>query len=438
MISKLKPTTRSFLYALLHPWVSSASRVFYRKFRVEGLENFPKNGTPTILISNHQNGLMDPLLCCLIAPRQVHFLTRADIFRKPFIRSIMTGMNMMPIFRQHDRVPDMIGMNQRVFEICIERLRRGAVIGLFPEGNHGNKKVLRPFKKGMARLVYLAQETHPELANIQVVPFGLDYSSYEAFQSDITVRIGKPISLHDWFAEHPNDPKNQSGLMHHVRGELLKSIYDLRPSGHYKLLAEALVLLEQTTKSGFEENKLKIQALGRYIDGDDNNGPQLEHTLEKVKTSLAALKAGPHDLFVQYNHPILRAIALLFLLPFTLCALVIHGIPYALTAYLVKNMIKDPHFKSSFKLIIGLLSFTLFHGIVFGAVGANFGWRWGLVYLLSALVCGNFGLIFRRMFRAMKLNYRTSKWKKQNARLWTEAQAWKKELFLRMTPKHKA
>lgn len=434
MIQNLKTKTSSFLYAFLHPWVYASGRVFYRSMRIEGLEKFPPNGTPTILISNHQNGLMDPLLCCMIAPRQLHFLTRADVFRNPIARKIVTGMNMMPVFRMHDKVADMGGMNQKIFEISVERLKKGAVIGMFPEGNHGNKKILRPFKKGLARLAYLAHETYPEMKDFQVVPVGLDYSHYEGFQSDVTIRVGDPIPLHDWLNDHPNDPKSHGALMQHVREGLLKTLHDLRPSSHYKLLSEALLLVQRTTDTPFEEQKAKMAQLGTYLDAPDNNGPQLEHTLEKLSDDLNQVKLEPIDLFEEKGSSIKHLLTLLLLLPFHLVALILHGIPFAATALLVKKMVKDPHFISTFKLVLGMVIFTFYHVGVFAYIGSEMGWRWGLAYLLSALLCGNFALIFRRNFRNFKKIMRVTRWKNQQSELWTEAQAWQKELLLRMSP----
>lgn len=434
MIQNLKTKTNSFLYTFLHPWVYASARVFYRTMRIEGLDKFPPNGTPTILISNHQNGLMDPLLCCLISPRQLHFLTRADVFRKPVARKIVTSLNMMPVFRAHDRVADMSGMNQKIFEICVGRLRKGAVIGMFPEGNHGNKKILRPFKKGMARLAYLAHETYPDMQDFQVVPVGLDYSDYEGFRSDVTIRVGDPIPLQNWLNTHPNNPKNQGALMQLVREGLLKTLYDLRPSSHYTLLSEALLLLQRTTHTSFEEQKVKMAQFGTYLDAPDNNGPQLEHTLEKLKDDLNSVKLEPIDLFEDKGTSSILMLKLLFLLPFLLFSLVLHGIPFASTAILVKKMVKDPHFVSTFKLILGMVIFTFYHVVVFTFIGSELGWRWGLAYLLSALLCGNFALIFRRNFRNFKKIMRVTRWKNQESELWIEAQAWQKELLLRMSP----
>ena len=60
-----------------------------RYFRIRGLDGFdslPKPGTSAIFISNHQNGMMDPMPICAFIPQQMHYLTRADVFWNPVFR----------------------------------------------------------------------------------------------------------------------------------------------------------------------------------------------------------------------------------------------------------------------------------------------------------------------------------------------------------------
>jgi 1-acyl-sn-glycerol-3-phosphate acyltransferase len=50
---------------------------YYRRIKVFGSENLPKKGA-VIIISNHQNALLDPVISCVLLRRQIHWLTRAD------------------------------------------------------------------------------------------------------------------------------------------------------------------------------------------------------------------------------------------------------------------------------------------------------------------------------------------------------------------------
>ena len=57
-------------------------RVFYRNVEAAGLDRVPAAG-PTILVLNHPNGLMDPLLLLCLSPRPVSFLAKSPLFTMP-------------------------------------------------------------------------------------------------------------------------------------------------------------------------------------------------------------------------------------------------------------------------------------------------------------------------------------------------------------------
>ena len=61
-------------------------RVFYRRIEASGLARVPASG-PTILVLNHPNGLMDPLLLLCLSPRPVSFLAKSPSSRCPSSRS---------------------------------------------------------------------------------------------------------------------------------------------------------------------------------------------------------------------------------------------------------------------------------------------------------------------------------------------------------------
>ncbi len=60
---------QSWLYSLIEPWVSNGLELFFDGFHVKGLEHIPKSG-PIMLLANHQNAMIDPLICCRVVPHQ--------------------------------------------------------------------------------------------------------------------------------------------------------------------------------------------------------------------------------------------------------------------------------------------------------------------------------------------------------------------------------
>jgi 1-acyl-sn-glycerol-3-phosphate acyltransferase len=168
--------SRHWGYSLALQLVRSAVTRFHRIEGIDGIENITEPKTPTIVVANHQNGLMDPLVVVsLISNSQVHWLTRADIFYKKLTRNILFAFNQMPIFRQRDRLSDARERNNRIFEICAERIRIGGRMGLFPEGNHRSMKSLRPLRRGVSDMVNASIALDSSMRNLKILPVGIDY-----------------------------------------------------------------------------------------------------------------------------------------------------------------------------------------------------------------------------------------------------------------------
>ena len=196
------PVQRSHLYyRLARILVWTGVTRYHRVKGTHGFHHFPEDDAPAIVVSNHQNGMMDPLVSCSFVPRQIHWLTRADVFWNPIARHIMYGFNQMPIYRQRDRVADIRKRNDIIFDVCVERLRAGAMMGIFPEGNHAPFPSLRSFKGGLAALLELAVRRDPQLADIRVMPVGLDYEHYAEYKRQFQVRCGAAVPFKDLLDE---------------------------------------------------------------------------------------------------------------------------------------------------------------------------------------------------------------------------------------------
>ena len=80
---------RKILYEVLRPIISSGLRLFHNEFYVFGYENLKGSHIPTIVVANHQNALLDPILCSTVFYEQLHWLTRSDVFKPGIISWIL-------------------------------------------------------------------------------------------------------------------------------------------------------------------------------------------------------------------------------------------------------------------------------------------------------------------------------------------------------------
>ena len=359
------------IYRMMLPWVGSAVSRYHRIAGTEGIEHVPEPGVPVILVCNHQNGLMDPLIHCgLLRRHQVHWLTRSDIFYHPVARFLMFSFNQMPIFRQRDRLPDIDARNRRIFEICVERLRCGAVIGLFPEGNHHGSKSIRPLKRGFVDLLDLGLKTDPALARLQLLPVGLDYEQYDGFRRRLRYRVGAPIPYLD--AVDPETQRLQPSILASRVATALRALSpDIQPERGYGALAPYVRALRTTERSGpeWEATSAHLAALGT---ADDAALERVARAWDAVHRAGAERWGRPEDWGRTPAEARRSAVWIPFLAPFAALA----GAP---TAWLLPwlhrqgaRRIKDVCFRSTFHMTLAMVLFPA----VWAVEAAGIAWLW--------------------------------------------------------------
>ena len=137
----------SFLYFLIkYSFAKRLHDFFYRKRQIVHAGRIPKN-EPVILAPNHQNALMDALAFVMGLKFQTVFLARADIFKGKFIINLLTFIKILPIFRIRDGMAN-LQKNEEIFDLTVNILKnKHNPLLLFPEGNHGDRRRLRPLVK---------------------------------------------------------------------------------------------------------------------------------------------------------------------------------------------------------------------------------------------------------------------------------------------------
>jgi 1-acyl-sn-glycerol-3-phosphate acyltransferase len=363
------------IYRMMLPWVGSAVSRYHRITGTEGIEKIPEPGVPVILVCNHQNGLMDPLIHCgLMRQHQVHWLTRSDIFYHPVARFLMFSFNQMPIFRQRDRLPDIDARNRRIFEICVERLRCGAVIGLFPEGNHHGSKSIRPMKRGFVDLLDLGLKTDPTLARLQLIPVGLDYEQYDGFRRRLRYRVGDPIPYLD--AVDPEKNSLQPSILASRVATALRNLCpDIQPERGYGALAPYVRALRTTERCGpeWEATAAHLATLGT---ADEAALEHVARAWDAVHRAGAEHWGRPEDWGRTPAEARRAALWIPLLAPLAAAA----GAPTAWILPLLHRQglrrIKDVCFRSTFHMTLAMALFPLVWAVE--AIGIAWAWDSGL------------------------------------------------------------
>src|SRR5688572_4933943 len=134
------------LYFLLKLIFKTAIAVFFRHIRVQNRQFIPDNG-PLLIASNHPNTFMDPIIIASLFKQQVYFIAKSTVFNSPFKKWLLGKMNLIPIYRQQDGLPEGQS-NDATFRKCYEFLNQNGTLLIFPEGTSINERKLRPLKTG--------------------------------------------------------------------------------------------------------------------------------------------------------------------------------------------------------------------------------------------------------------------------------------------------
>jgi glycerol-3-phosphate O-acyltransferase / dihydroxyacetone phosphate acyltransferase len=185
-------------------------KVFYKKIYFSGVERIPV-GKPMLIASNHPTAFCEPItLACVLRNVEFNFITRGDIFSKPFYRKLLEGLNMIPIFRFRDGYAQMKN-NQATMDYVYQALAEKKAILIFPEGTTRTAKRLHPPQKGVARMAFGNYALHGDL-DLQIVPVGITYTDAHTFRSEILLEVGTPIPLsryYNTYKENQNKAVNQ-------------------------------------------------------------------------------------------------------------------------------------------------------------------------------------------------------------------------------------
>ena len=188
-------------YNIVKLWLRTGLFFYYTRMKVVGRENIPKN-KPIMLLANHQNALMDPLMIAINCGVNPFFLARSDLFKNPLVSKFLHYLQMIPIYRFRDG-RDTLKNNPAIFKKCGDLLVQGETVMLFPEGNHGILRRVRwPMRKGFVRMIFCALEKEPDL-DIRILPVGLNYLKAEGFPDSVSMYIGKDFAVQDYY--DPND-----------------------------------------------------------------------------------------------------------------------------------------------------------------------------------------------------------------------------------------
>ncbi len=172
---------------------------FYREVAVAGRERLPR-GRPLVVVANHVNALVDPLLVLGTLPVRARFLAKSTLWKIPLLGPLLDLGGAIPVVRRQDvgeegavaSAEAAAAANLETFARCREVLAAGGAIALFPEGISHNLPALQPLRTGAARIALEAEAEHQGLG-VRIVPVGLVFDVRPRFRSRAFVQVGEAV-----------------------------------------------------------------------------------------------------------------------------------------------------------------------------------------------------------------------------------------------------
>jgi 1-acyl-sn-glycerol-3-phosphate acyltransferase len=330
---------RTFFYIALKQYCRVALWFYYRKWQVQNIE--PTTIGPVIFVANHQNAFLDAVLVSCSTSRNPWFLTRANVFEKPWARVLLGWLKMTPVYRFRDGFGT-LRKNEMAMETCVNLLSQGESILIFAEGNHDERWSLRPFQKGFARIALAAAEKN---INVKIVPIGLQYDSHSQTGSRVLVSFGKSISVSELI-----NPKTEA------REQIDLLIEEM--SGSVKSLMLHIDLVEYEKRaSSFLTNRVLKNDLVEQLKAD-------QLTISEQHESIAEINPPKQN----KNH---------WLNPIFIFGYLNHLPVYLLIRWIIKRKMKDPQFTGSLKFALGMVIVPLLYIL-----------QIEIVYLISKSIVG--------------------------------------------------
>ena len=399
-------------YALVRALTRMLLGLFYARIEVVGRERVPPSGG-LIVAANHHNSIVDAMILMATFERPLRVLANAPLFRHPLIGPFLRLVGGLPVHRRKEAGDDP-QKNAALFAATTAALRAGEAILIFPEGRTQPEPSLLPVRTGTARLLLAAEEGAPEGFRVTLLPVGLVFDRPGTFRAGrALVRIGRPLETGGLADSAAPARVLTQRLTEALRGRIVEA--DDRDTLRLLKLAEefwrdggevpapepseaARVEWLQRAMRGYRALQRtepeRVAAFRRELEAFDADAERAGLAAERLSRDYSAASVA--------RYSAAEAFALLVGAPLALAGLLLHGIPYRLTAFAVKRIPHTDEEEATDKIAAGLVLYPLCWALEGGAAFALGGGVGLAVFLLALPVTAFFALAWFERFDGVR------------------------------------
>ena len=416
------------LYHLFKAYVRFLhDKIYYKETYVVNPEAVPAEGTPCLIVSNHQNCMNDPLgLVTSFHDRKLHVITRADVFMvSPVADKFLRAIGLLPAFRLDYEGEGALGKNAETFRASEQALIDGKTLLMYPEAGHQDKRWLGTFSFGYTKMAFEAAELGNFEKEVFILPACNHYSHYFGMRNRMLVKFGTPISIQPYYELYKTKPRTaQREVNKLVREQILNLMLDIRDLDNY----DAIDFIRTTYGIDYAKTQgVNPDDLPNRLLSDKNLVARLDEAYKSEDTYLQAtvasayeiarvVRKGIDDLGITEAHlrfsvnPIalgFQLLMLLILLPLWIFSWWPSMLVYWIPMSIFKAKMKDPMFEGT--LLFGsaaLFTLPLFSLITLLVTGFCSGWVPALIYValfpFLMLFCWKYAMFGKKTLQTLK------------------------------------
>ncbi|MBK8725889.1 MAG: 1-acyl-sn-glycerol-3-phosphate acyltransferase [Holophagaceae bacterium] len=360
--------------------------LWFRSIRMEG---GPLPDGPVLLVLNHPNGLLDPLVPSALLHPAPRFMAKATLWNLLPLRPLLAFFASIPVRRAADEGAKGAdpARNQEAFDAVFAALGAGDRVGLFPEGISHGHAALAPLKTGAARLALGAP------VPVALVPAGLVYGDKEVWRHSVLLRLGAPIPFDDLRSAGPA-PEAVRELTARIRAALLPLTLHVDQEAHADLAQRLAWLLAggPAERADLERLRLRVRSLLAQLEAaPPGELTRIHEGVAEAEDWLASKGLRPDQVGHDYARDevkewLPRALghgaAALLLAPFAL----LFWPPYRALGWLVGRINDDSDQTATYKVLGAALFFPAWILLLAVASWKALGWSGLLFGVAAALV----------------------------------------------------
>jgi glycerol-3-phosphate O-acyltransferase / dihydroxyacetone phosphate acyltransferase len=375
-------------YYFCYGLIKFVSFFFFEKRTIYGSEYFDLQ-RPTIVVSNHPNTLLDPILIATEVSKQMYFLGNAGLFANRFSNWLFRTFYCIPIKRKQDTVTNV--NNNDSFEQCDVFLAKGGCLYIAPEGSSWQERHLREIKTGTARIALSVEAKNNFQLGLKIQPIGITYTYSGVFGTRFFIKGIEPVLISDYKKLYEEDSECAvDAITEAITKQLKKAMIDTEDLEQDLLLERCETLLlgkkQYENNAGFEYSQELSERLKKLKQKNKSDYDGFLNVVNQYFIHLKNSKINDFALTQKNNY-----LLLLLGLPFFLSGFSQNIIPFCVVYFIWKKA-TPLGYDATVQFLGGLIFFTTFYTLQKNILVDYLPKipLYGLVYWATALASGWF------------------------------------------------